>query len=72
MLYVWECTKCNKEVEISRPVADREVPPDTTCCGEYKRIEIPKLKTKGIKGFVLEGAGWFHDGYRSRNDSEKK
>lgn len=66
MLYVWACTKCNKEVEISRKVADREVPPDEKCCGEYKRIEIPKLVTPGIKGFRLVGEGWGHDGYISR------
>lgn len=71
MLYLWECTNCKKEIEVMRSVAERETPPDEKCCGELKRIEIPKLVTPGIKGFVLQGAGWFHDGYRSRNKSEK-
>lgn len=70
MLYVWKCDKCEKETEVLRSLADIDVGPDDPCCGTYTRI-IPQLATPGIRGFVLNGAGWERDGYRSRNDSEK-
>lgn len=70
MLYVWRCDKCEKETEVLRSLADIDKGPDEPCCGAYNRI-IPQLATPGIKGFVLNGAGWERDGYRSRNKSEK-
>jgi predicted nucleic acid-binding Zn ribbon protein len=84
-IYVYQCSACKKEVEVVRAVADIDIGPDESRCNwpddgdkftqgntfcEFHRI-IPKLVTPGIKGFVLQGAGWANDNYRSRTKAEK-
>ena len=38
MIYVWQCDKCKKEIEIDCKIADRNNLPDEKCCGDFKRM----------------------------------
>lgn len=59
MIYEYNCTKCNKELEVEQKISD---PPKEKC---------PKCKGKLTKlisksSFVLAGSGWYRDGYSSK------
>lgn len=67
MVYVWRCTYCGHEVEITRSVADCKLPPeDTVRClcnmlshkkSEWQRVYTPAMITKasypdGVRKFT--------------------
>lgn len=58
MTYDYECTGCKTEFTEDQRISD---PPITKCpkCGEDKARRL----ISGAGAFVLQGAGWYKDGY---------
>ena len=59
MRYDWTCPTHQTQVEVSRSIADRDVPPtaeEGRCCEEMHRAIT-------AMNFALKGPGWFKDGY---------
>ena len=59
MTYEYECLACKHSFQEEQRISD---PPITHCpgCGEEK---ARRLISGGGTGFVLQGAGWYKDGY---------
>jgi putative FmdB family regulatory protein len=60
--YLWQCRKCERGIEIQRPMKDYQVGPDNACeCGanDYERVIEPSR-------FILQGTGWHRDEYNRR------
>ncbi len=57
--YEYECTKCGKTLEAEQKITEPPLKdcPQTACDGSLKRL------IAGQTSFVLNGRGWFKDGY---------
>lgn len=57
--HCFRCPKCHRELELVRSIKDETVP---LCCSEdCGPIEMEQIITK--TSFILQGGGWFKDGY---------
>jgi predicted nucleic acid-binding Zn ribbon protein len=57
--YLWKCKLCQQQTELQAAIADRDQAPDTVlgdCTHDWQRIIAPT-------SFVLEGGGWYSQGY---------
>ncbi len=61
MTYEYECAACHHEWEEEQRIKD---PPKCTCpkCGRDQAHRTIPQRTGN--GFVLQGKGWFRDGYQ--------
>lgn len=57
--YNWKCQKCEAVTEVDVPIRDYDKPVSCSECGS----EDTKRLISGGTSFVLEGGGWFKDGY---------
>lgn len=70
MIYVWNCSRCNKDTEVERKMADIEHGPDNGCenCGDMDLKRVIRIDPKS-KNFTWNCDG-NHDSeytkYRSR------
>lgn len=67
MVYVWRCNDCGHEQEVERPIAQSDAPPlRCDCCQQADQEDADLNWTKLIQrtGFILQGKGWFRDGYQ--------
>lgn len=73
MRYIWECPS-QHHTEVDRKVVDIEIGPEDGCevCKSKDLKRVILLKESGVKGFILEGGGWFAGaGYRSTRNDKK-
>lgn len=72
MVYTWSCPESHL-TEVTRSVADIDVPPDDGCvtCAsrELHRIIV---RPAGVQGYILEGHTWARDGYVRPMHRKKK
>ena len=64
MVYTWRCEQCGADTEVSRAIKDIDKGPDDGCggCGHPRLVRVI-VRNPDTKGFILNGAGWYHDGY---------
>lgn len=64
-IYVWECQNCGHEQEVERKMVESDIPPGI-CDGCQINPNHHHLWKKVIKttSFVLNGGGWYKDGYQ--------
>lgn len=59
-MYEWKCRKCEKVTDVIRPISEHDIPPEKCdTCGERTEMD----KQIGSTNFILQGGGWFRDGY---------
>jgi len=64
MIYVWRCCDCGNEQEVERPIAQSDAPPLRCDCCQQEDGELGWRKLIQKTGFILQGKGWFKDGYQ--------
>ena len=69
MRYDWKCTKCSQELIVERKMADSSVPPTAEEAGQSD-CEHSWTRLLRTGGFVLQGSGWFKDGYDGMGNSK--
>lgn len=57
-LYEYQCTQCEKHVEVIQKFTDEPLSTCTSCGGTLKKIIAPTA-------FVLKGSGWYVTDYPS-------
>lgn len=65
-LFDYRCSACSEHVEVLQKHND-PAPSCSKCGAEMKRDEVPQAT-----GFVLNGGGWYRDGYASAPKADKK
>lgn len=58
--YDFECPKCRRVIEISRPMSDETVP---LCCEPGCDGQVEMIQLIGKSNFHLKGLGWSAEGY---------
>lgn len=73
-MYTWCCETCDADTEVKRSFDDIDLGPDNGChvCGSSDKLRrvIRLARSKGVKGFILEGTGW-HDTEYTKNRSRR-
>lgn len=62
-VYEYECSQCNKVLEVQQRMTEAPLSSCPECGGEVKKLI-------SMSSFQLKGGGWYADGYGS--SSEKK
>lgn len=57
-IYMWECNKCRKKVDVLRPFAESDVPPDKGTMEVRDDCEHSWAKIIGGRQTVIKGANW--------------
>lgn len=62
MIYLWQCDGCGVQLELSRPMAECSVPPDTEvkCCDsvKWRRVYEMPMQMKASYPDGLKRKGW--------------
>ena len=56
--YDYECIKCDKVVEVEKPMAESDRPETCGGCGDELKRMPPSMTN-----FVLKGSGWYKTDY---------
>jgi putative FmdB family regulatory protein len=60
LTYEYQCKNCNHHFEAEQRISDQPLKECPECKGEVQR-----LISNG--NFILQGDGWYRDGYESKN-----
>ncbi len=63
-VYEYECSVCEKVIEVQQKIADEPLKRCPQCDGEVKKL-------MSMSSFQLKGGGWYADGYSSTNGKKK-
>lgn len=64
-IYLYQCVKCKKEIEILQKISDPAPEKCEECGGEMKKL-IAK------SSFILKGSGWYVTDYKNKPKSTPK
>lgn len=57
-MYIYRCTHCQREIEVERPMAEYNKPPEWCCLCTAQDWE----RLIGPTSFILQGDGWYAKG----------
>ena len=64
-VYEYECTDCQKVIEVQQKISDPPLSSCPECHGLVKKVI-------SMTSFQLKGGGWYADGYASANGKDNK
>lgn len=64
-IYIYQCAKCKKEIEIFQKITDPPIKKCKFCGGKL-------VKLISNTSFILKGSGWFKTDYQNKPKPNKK